>query len=144
MVVVGSICAHGYELMSCMNAFVCAACHHRTVRFARGFVQCRGDDIVDARLIRLRLPSIVGVPRYCSSITSFFRPLFVISIVRYQLITICSTISVPRHLTAEKKSLRIRTAYKLEVNPPFLRPTRLSERPIITILCGCACFLVSY
>ena len=142
--VVGSIRADRDELMFCVYAFICSSCNHRAVGFARGFVQRRGDDVVDARLIRLRLPSIVGVPRYCSSITSFFRPLFVISIVRYQLITICSTISVPRHLTAEKKSLRIRTAYKLEVNPPFLRPTRLSERPIITILCGCACFLVSY
>ena len=59
MVVVGSIRAHGNELMFCVYAFVRASRNHRAMRFARAFVQRRGDHVVDARLVRLRLPAVV-------------------------------------------------------------------------------------
>ena len=45
--------------MGSVDTLVCAARNHRAVRFARAFVQCRGDDILDALLIRLRLPAVV-------------------------------------------------------------------------------------
>ena len=45
--------------MFCVYAFIRPSRHHQTMRFARGFVQRLCYDVVDARLIRLRLPAVV-------------------------------------------------------------------------------------
>ena len=59
LVVVGPLRAHRHELMFCVYAPVRAACHDRAVRVACAFLQRRSDDVVNARLVRLRLPPIV-------------------------------------------------------------------------------------